>query len=154
LQLLRGNPSKRPLNKGAPVPDIPADVPEPPDFLSAYARDEWHRLAEGLHRLGLLTTLDVATFSVYCETFARWRQAEELLAQQAERDPACRALTIKTNTGSAMQNPLLRVAITAASDTVRFAAEFGLAPAARSRVAGSLTARMAPSKFDGLLGGP
>jgi hypothetical protein len=33
LQLLRGNPSKRPLNKGEPVPDIPAAVPEPPAFL-------------------------------------------------------------------------------------------------------------------------
>jgi phage terminase small subunit len=51
-----------------------------------------------------------------------------------------------------MQSPMLRIAISAAGDMVRFAGEFGLGPAAGSRVSGSLAARLAPSKFDGLLG--
>jgi P27 family predicted phage terminase small subunit len=57
-----------------------ADPSEPPDFLSAYARDEWRRVAPELHRLGLVTTLDVALLAVYCTAYARWRTAEELLA--------------------------------------------------------------------------
>jgi phage terminase small subunit len=73
--LLRGNPSKRAINRGEPAPEIPATVPEPPDFLMPSAKDEWHRLAEGLHRIGLLTALDASAFAVYCQTFARWQQA-------------------------------------------------------------------------------
>jgi P27 family predicted phage terminase small subunit len=103
-------------------------------------------------RRGLAPARSTSVFAVYCETFARWTQAEELLAQQAERDPENGALTVKTSTGSLMQNPMLRIAISAASDMVRFAGEFGLGPAARSRISGSLAARPAPSKFDGLLG--
>ena len=147
LRLLRGNPSKRAINRGEPAPEIPATVPEPPDFLMPSAKDEWHRLAEGLHRIGLLTALDASAFAVYCQTFARWQQAEQMLA-----DPENGGLTIKTSTGSPMMNPLLRIAISSACDMIRFAAEFGLSPAARSRVSGSLAARLAPSKFDGLLG--
>jgi phage terminase small subunit len=104
LKLLRGNPSKRPINKDEPAPEIPAAIPEPPDFLMPSAKDEWHRLAEGLRRLGLLTTLDTSVFAVYCETFARWKQAEELLAQQAQRDPENGALTVKTGTGIALRS--------------------------------------------------
>jgi hypothetical protein len=44
LRLLRGNPSKRPL-RPEPQPEIAADVPDPPPFLSKYAQDEWWRVA-------------------------------------------------------------------------------------------------------------
>jgi phage terminase small subunit len=49
-----------------------------------------------------------------------------------------------------MANPLVKIARGAAADMLRFAAEFGLTPVARSRlsVAGRLSG---PGKFDGLL---
>lgn len=37
----------------------PEDVPEAPEFLNGYACDEWYRVAEELHRLRLLTLVDV-----------------------------------------------------------------------------------------------
>jgi P27 family predicted phage terminase small subunit len=126
-------------------------VPEPPAFLMPGAKDEWWRAGPELHRLGLLTVLDVAVFAAYCQACGRWQQAEELLRQQAERDPETGALVVKTATGSLMQNPLLRVAITAAADMIRYAGEFGMSPAARSRVAGGIVAQMAPSKFGDLI---
>jgi P27 family predicted phage terminase small subunit len=141
LKLLRGNRGHQVLNKNEPQPPIPPEPPEPPAFLSGYARDEWHRLAEGLHRLGLLTRLDVMTFSTYCTSIGRWVAAEQALAAMAERDPESGALTIRSATGCVMMNPLLRVAVASASDAVRYAAEFGLSPAARSRVAGGIAAR-------------
>jgi P27 family predicted phage terminase small subunit len=147
LRLLRGNPSKRSVNRNEPQPPIPPEVPEPPDFLLPVAKDEWWRCAESLHRLGLLTLVDIAPFAAYCQAYARWQQAEELLTAMGQG-----AMLVRTATGGAVQNPLLRVAFTAASDMVRYAAEFGLTPAARTRVANGVAARMAPSKFDGLLG--
>jgi phage terminase small subunit len=46
---------------------------------------------------------------------------------------------------------LLRIAVTAAASMIRYAGEFGMSPAARSRVAGSFAAQMAPSKFGDLI---
>jgi phage terminase small subunit len=51
-----------------------------------------------------------------------------------------------------MQNPLQRIAVNAANDMIRYAAEFGLTPAARARVAGGIVGRAMSGKFDGLLG--
>ena len=151
LKIVRGNPGHRRLNAGEPQPPIPPAPPEPPAFLSGYARDEWHRLAEGLHRLGLLTALDVMPLAAYCTSVGRWMQCEEALAAMAERDPETGALTIRSAAGSVMMNPLLRVAVASARDAVKYAAEFGLSPATRSRISGGIAAAFAPGKFDGLL---
>jgi phage terminase small subunit len=63
---LRGNPGKRKL-RSAVEPPMPPQPPEPPGCLTGYALDEWHRLAPELHRLGLLTSLDVMPLAAYCE---------------------------------------------------------------------------------------
>ena len=41
---------------------------------------------------------------------------------------------IKTNNDNAIQNPLAGTAHKAASDMVRYAAEFGMTPSSRSRI--------------------
>ena len=62
LRLLKGNPGKRRVR----VPPEPARsdaCPSPPEYLTGYAREAWLRLAPELHRLNLLTVLDVGPFS-------------------------------------------------------------------------------------------
>lgn len=153
LKLLRGNPGHRPLNESEPQPEISANVPEPPPFLTGYGRDEWWRVAPQLYRLGLLTALDVAVLAAYAQAYASWRLAEESLAEMAKRDPVTSGLLIKTSSGDAAQNPLVGIARRAASDMVRYASEFGLSPAARARIAAGVTYEPPPGggKFDGLL---
>jgi P27 family predicted phage terminase small subunit len=153
LKLLRGNPGHQRLNKNEPQPPRTAEPPDCPSFLASYAQDEWHRVAPGLHVMGLLSPLDVMPLAAYCTAYQHWREAEEALAQLAERDPATRGLLIRSTTGEPRLNPLLRAAATCAADMVRFAAEFGFSPAARSRISAGLAYELAPSKFDGLLGG-
>jgi phage terminase small subunit len=58
LKLLRGNPGRRPV-RGSFEPPQPPAPSEPPDFLTGYAREEWDRVAPGLHLFGLLTAVDV-----------------------------------------------------------------------------------------------
>ena len=152
LKIVRGNPGKRRIDAREPTPPIPPAPPEPPGFLMPAAKDEWWRVAPQLHVLGLLTALDVMVLAAYCQACGRWQQAEDALAAMAERDPESGALTVTTSAGSLMQNPMLRIALSAAADMLKYAAEFGLSPAARSRVANSVGARLAPGKFDGLLG--
>jgi P27 family predicted phage terminase small subunit len=151
LRVLRGNPSRRAFRRGL-EPERPPEPPEPPPFLVGYACDEWYRVAGGLHRLGLLTALDVMPLASYCVAYARWREAEELLARVAANDPTTHGLLIKTVEGDARVSPIAKISRKAASDMVRFASEFGFSPAARARIAAGVYAQAA-GKFDGLLGG-
>jgi P27 family predicted phage terminase small subunit len=136
------------------VPEIAKTCPEPPPFLNTYAQDEWWMVAPPLHRLGLLTVVDVASLAAYCQAYGHWRTAEEALARMADRDEHMHGLPIKTVDGNARRNPLVKIASDAAEDMLRFANEFGLTPVARERLAAGGYAQPAPpSKFEGLLAG-
>jgi P27 family predicted phage terminase small subunit len=135
LKLLRGNPGKRPLNKGEPQPTIADVPPEPPPFLSNYAVEEWRRVAPELHRLRLLTSIDATLFAVYCESFADWRSASEVVAAMAAEDPATHGLLVPSKSGD-VANPIVAVVSNAARAMLRFAGEFGLTPVARTRING------------------
>jgi P27 family predicted phage terminase small subunit len=134
LKRITGNPGRRPIR-----PELQperGDLPEPPEFLTEDAKAEWWRVAPELHHLGLLTVVDLLPFAAYCQAFGRWRAAERAIAKMADAQTA--GLMIRTTNGNAVQNPLVGTANKAASDMVKYAAEFGLTP----------------SKFDGLLGCP
>jgi P27 family predicted phage terminase small subunit len=150
LKVLRGNPGKRPM-KPEPQPEIAADVPEPPAFITGYAADEWWRTAPELHRLGLLTRVDVPALAAYCHAFGQWRMAAESLAKMQANDPIMNGMIIRTKYGDAAMNPLVSIARKHAGDVIRYAGEFGLTPVARTRLASANFQRSPPSKFDGLL---
>jgi P27 family predicted phage terminase small subunit len=150
LHVLRGNPSKKPI-RPEPQPTRTEQVPDAPAFLIGYACDEWHRVAPELHRLGLLTVLDIALLAAYCRAYHTWRTAIEALHDMAERDPVMHGLIVKSRAGAAMQNPIVLTARQAANDMLRFAAEFGLTPAARAHIAAGVYNSPTASKFDGLL---
>ena len=153
LKLLRGNPGKRPIPP-EPEPEIPANLPEQPEFLSGHAQDEWWRLAAELSRLKLLTVCDTMPFAAYCAAYSRWRNAEEALARMAEKDAVTSGLLIKSQGGDAIQNPLVGISRRAAGDMVRYASEFGLSALARARISAGVGYEP-PSgggKFDGLIG--
>ena len=153
LKLIRGNPGHQVLNKSEPQPKQAESVPEPPEFLTGYAADEWRLVVVELYRLRLLTTIDTSVLAAYCQAYKRWRTAEAIVATMAERDPVTQGLMIRTKKGFAAQNPLVLTAQAAARDMVRYAAEFGLSPAARSRITAADAGGQGVSKFDGLLAG-
>jgi P27 family predicted phage terminase small subunit len=150
LRILRGNPSKRPLRPEL-MPDVPQELPEAPAFLLPAAKAEWERIAVELYRLKLLTTLDVNVLAAYCQSYARWRAAEEELAKMV--DTPTGGLLIRSADGPRV-NPLVRIARDAGAAMVAYASQFGLGPAARARVAAGVAWREGISKFDGLLGPP
>jgi P27 family predicted phage terminase small subunit len=148
LKLLRGNPSHRPLPRGEPMPASAPACPSPPGFLNAYAGEEWARTAPELFRLGLLTKVDTALFAVYCSTYAQWRTATEELAEAAAADPETHGLLIERDS-RLIANPLIGIARRAAETMLKVATEFGMTPAARSRI--TTNPDGPPGKFDGLL---
>ena len=158
LKLLRGNrghQTKQKLGIGHEITaELVAAVPEPPSFLDAYATNEWYRVAHELFALRLLASVDVQSLAAYCQSYSRWRVAEETLADVARRDPLTHGLLCKGGDAQPVQNPLIRIADRAMQQMVRYAAEFGLTPSARARIAASNAAADQPGgKFEGLLAG-
>lgn len=148
LKLLRGNPGQRRI-KPEPEPLQPDRPLAPPAYLNEVAKEEWQRVIGELFRLRLVTLCDQAPLAAYCYAFARWRIASDKIEQMAANDPEMAGLTGKAGTGGTVANPLLLIADRACRDMVRYAAEFGLTPAARSRI--SAVEVLANGKFDGLL---
>lgn len=109
-------------------------MPSCPDYLNAYAREEWSRVAETLYNLGTLSQIDQSMLAAYCMAFAHWRRAEEDLERMAQGDSSTHAAVIRTKHGNVVQNPLTGVANTARREMQRLAAEFGLSPSARTQI--------------------
>jgi P27 family predicted phage terminase small subunit len=132
LKLINGNPGKRRLNANEAKPDLAR--PMPPPFLNDDAKVEWGRLVDRLYEVGLMTEIDRAALAAYCQAYGRWAVAERALAKMAEADADFGALMTKTKDGNLIQNPIVGVANRAMSDMVKYGAEFGMTPSARSRI--------------------
>ena len=124
LKVLEGNPGKRPLNLYEPAPE--GKLPECPAWLEEEAKAEWERLAVPMHNLGLLTELDMAAFAVYCQAYARWKEAEEFITQHGS--------IFKTPSGYVQQVPQVSIAQQNLKIMQSFCSEFGLTPACRARI--------------------
>lgn len=124
LKLLRGNPGKRPVNKDEPQPTQGA--PEAPEHLDAEGRKQWVRWCAELERMRVLTHADREMLAVMCDTWARYIQAKK------EVDSS--GLLVNSPNGYAIMNPALSIVNKCTAQLRSFAAEFGLTPAARSRI--------------------
>jgi len=132
LKLITGNPGKRALPR-AEARAILA-LPAVPAHLTDDAKVEWGRVSDELYKIGLLSGIDRAALAAYCQAYGRWVAAERAIATMAAGDTLTAGLLIKTTNGNAIQNPLVGTANKAMADMVRYAAEFGMTPSARSRI--------------------
>ncbi len=125
IRRARGNRGKRAWNHAEPIP--PDAQPRCPGHLSPVAQKEWRRLANGLHKMGVLTTVDRAALAAYCQAYGHWVEAEEKLKDTPT--------LYKTPSGYVQQSPWLGIANKQLELMGRFMVELGMTPAARSRVA-------------------
>ena len=112
-------------------PEPPEGVPECPDWLSDEAKQAWDQVAPDLAATGLLTRLDANALARYCTMWARWRKAEDFIAQHGE------VYTLKDANGSArcvMQFPQVAIAHRLSLALTRLESEFGMTPSGRSRI--------------------
>lgn len=124
LKLLDGNAGHRPINRGEPRPRPVA--PKCPAWLDREAKREWKRIAPALERLGLLTEVDGAALAGYCQSYARWKQCQEVLARDG--------LTFETGTGYVAARPEVAIGNRALIEVRAFCVQFGLTPSARARM--------------------
>ena len=129
LKLIAGNPGKYPLNTREPRPR--REAPRCPGPLGPEAKRAWRWITGELRAMGLLTTADAHALYAYCLTYARWRAAEEFIEKHGEsypiRDDAGRIRCMQQFPQVATARNLLLV-------LKAYQQEFGLTPAARSRI--------------------
>lgn len=101
-------------------------VPTRPSWLCTEAKREWSRIVPHLARLGLLSKVDRASLAAYCQSWARYRQAEEIVVRKGS--------TMLTAKGNEIQRPEVSIARNYLDSCRRMAAEFGLTPNARGKM--------------------
>ena len=142
VKVLEGNPGKRPLNMFEPTPGKIA--PECPSWLNDEAKAEWNRLVDKMVELGTLTEMDMAAFAGYCQSYARWKEAEEFIEKHGT--------IVKTPSGYWQQVPQVSIAQTNLKVMLKFCSEFGLTPSSRSRmIAGNISQDLAVDEMEFLL---
>lgn len=114
------------MNEREARPGAPARVPPAPRWLSAGARREWRRLARLLLGAGLLTEIDVVALGMMCEALDIYQRAKAAMGEEG--------LIVVSDKGNSYQHPALGVMNGARADVLRWAREFGMTPAARSRI--------------------
>ena len=127
LRLLTGGATRpaRPKSAGA------ASAPRCPDWLDDECKAVWRSVVADLKTLGVLDRADVHSLACYCRTFVRWQKAEAFLDKHGE------VIAIKDNEGRVkclQQVPQVAIARSCLEVLTRYQREFGMTPAARSRM--------------------
>jgi len=115
------------------LPDEPKPEvirPSCPAWLAKEGKREWRRISKELEALGLLTRVDRAALAAYCQCYARWVEAEAALVKQG----GGMTLTCTTDKGNLIQHPAVGIANKAMAEMRSFLTEFGMTPAARTRI--------------------
>lgn len=133
LRVIDGNPSKRPL-PNTPEPSTSDEVPAPPKHLGTEARRFWRKVAPELHRLGMLTEVDLAAFERLSESYGLAVQAMKDIKKNGPIEVASVFRKDGEVSGERRQkNPAIQVWRDSTTLFKALAAEFGITPATRAR---------------------
>lgn len=80
LRLVRGNPSKRPINKNEPQP--PKGVPPVPKHFDKQGKYWFKRMAEELDAIGVISQLDTRALELLVEAYTEYRHHCETLDRE------------------------------------------------------------------------
>ena len=109
-------------------PIVESITAEPPEWLHDYAKEEWGRVATELSRRSWLGAVDETIFASYCQTYARWRECEDIVDREGlvltDEDEEKGQKWVR-------ENPAAKLAIRYRSDMEKCAARFGITPAGR-----------------------
>jgi|SRR5579859_5170352 len=132
FKIVTGNPGRHPINVEEFQPAV--EIPPMPSHLkkSREATHEWKRITAELARYGLISAVDRAALVFYCVNWARHCEAEDYIAKAEAAGGS--GLFIKTPNGYPVQSPWLAVSNKSMELCRTFLAEFGMSPAARTKV--------------------
>ncbi len=151
LEILEGNPGKRPIPVIPQAPFADTDT-IPPDYLTdPYALAEWNRVVPELHIMKVFSGIDQHSLSAYCLAYSRWRKAEEEIQKVFNTQGQFKSLVAESQTGNDVESPLVKIARAERADMVKLAESLGMTCMGRTKL-GVKPERGVKSKFAGLVG--
>lgn len=160
LKVVEGNAGKRAINKQEPDPDYLQDL-SAPDWLTRVpgAVQVWDELAPKLRSAKLLTEIDVQALSQLAVSLAHFRLAATKTGENLVKHKLVENDEGETVEAGEHINPWLLVQSMSFKQSNALMAQFGMTPAARTRVAinpqgdlfgngsGSASAQSGPGRF-------
>lgn len=129
LQLLRGNPGKRALNKNEPLPST--DNISPPVYLTGAPLAKWNQLVPSMIATGVMTNADVDAIARYCMAHEQWvkcaTNVKAGLDQIPVYDDAGKIIMIRSTPDAIMVHKYY-------SHLLRIEQEFGMTASSRSAI--------------------
>jgi P27 family predicted phage terminase small subunit len=132
LKLVTGNPGRRSLNKNEPKPDD-ASI-SAPLWLDNDSASVWDEIAPQISAIGLLTTMDVQMLAIGCVAISQFRTAAKQTGATLVKSKV-----VENSDGEPVErghhvNPWLVAQSMSFKQAMAVLAQFGMSPAARSRV--------------------
>ena len=124
LKVLKGTDRPCRIRKDEPLVDC--DNVAPPPELSQAGLKHWDNLVKQLTDAGVMSNLDVQALGMYCETYARWADAN---AQIQEHGPI-----VVSKNGYPTQSPYLQIVNKTFDQLKAMLVEFGMTPSSRTRI--------------------
>lgn len=140
LRVLEGDPGKL-LRRTRREPKPAAGPLTCPGYLDRYGRDEWRRIASQAQVMGYAVT-DVSGLAMACDAYSVWRRARAKCRDRRERRKEgektrrviVSGLVHETAANGVAPSAWSKIAANAQHTYLRFMAEFGFSPAARTRI--------------------
>ena len=110
-----------------------------PSWLQAEAKRAWKKIVKQMGIMGILTYADENLVARYCETWARWRRANQFIIEKGEGYPVTRDGKIV----SVHKFPQTVVASQLLSELTKMEDRMGLSPGSRASLAIENTGKLA-----------
>lgn len=112
------------INENEPKPD--SRIPDCPPYVQGEALAEWNRVAPILDAMGVLSAIDGTALAIYCLAVGR------LIRAQTEID--ANPIVVLTERGGSRASPYAKMIREESALILRYMAEFGATPVARTRL--------------------
>lgn len=126
LKLIQGNPGNHPIIEDEPAPTL-LEFEEAPEHLSEVAKQKWPEMVALLSRNNVFTEMDVDLLALYCEADATEKMAFAKLEKY-------KWIVKSPKSGYPVANPFVAIYNNACDRKAKIMSEFGLGPAARTRI--------------------
>ncbi len=124
--------------KGSEPRPEKAKRPAAPKTLSGSARKHWHKITKDLSSCGVLTLMDQDALALYCEIYARWVEAGDMVQKKGMviADPRYAGKTTKDGQRITVPvlSPYFRASLKLSEQMKQMLCEFGMTPSSRSRI--------------------
>lgn len=133
LKVIEGNKGKRAAGKQEPDPEYVTDL-SAPEWLTGEAAAVWDEVAPNLRKARLLTTVDVQALGMGCIAIAQYRAASKRADGELVKSKTVEREGAPVEMGEHV-NPWLIVQSMSFKQAMAIFQQFGMSPAARTRIA-------------------